>query len=152
MIDLVLYRKGDAWFPFSEYDRLMGRKYAELRMTRHQTTGAAKMRSYRELCAYWGSCTYIATLGQETTDKQTGKIIRLDTKQKIDDATRYELGFYDVICSFAGEPHLKLRHLCYENCDQDEAHEFIVNALEYHAQLAGTPDVDLYLKFLEGRG
>ena len=152
MNSIVLYRQGDAWLPFSEYDLYLSRKYPEMRMTRHQVTGAKKMRSYRELCAYMGSCTYIATLGIEATDENTGRKIKLVTKEAIDDATRFELGFCEWLPTFSGKPIPKMKHLCYENCDQDDAHVFIIEALEYHAELAGVSDMDRYLRFLEGRG
>jgi hypothetical protein len=111
---------------------------------RARITGSKKERAYRELCAYMGSCEYIASLAINDN---------MDTKAKVDHLTRLQCGFVEgTVFDKKGMLHWIVKSLGYENCDQPESHEFISKALEEHAALAGVGDVDLYLKNLKQRG
>ncbi len=145
LIDIVILRDKDTYHPFSEEDRLAGRKYPEKRPLRARISGARKMRSYRELCAYFGSCQYIANLNLDE---------HKNTKKKVDYLTRIKLGFVEetIFDAESGELYWIVKHLDYDSCDQPDAHAFISQALEKHAQLAGCRDTDEYLDHLEGIG
>lgn len=141
MIEVTLQRRGDAYFPFSEEDRAKGRKYLENQPLRAKLTGAKKARSYRELCCYWGSCRYIASLNLNGN---------MNTENKVDHMTRIKLGFTESPIYLEEKRTLTWipKRLDYSNCDQPEAHAFIAAALEEHAQLAGIDDVERYVEML----
>jgi len=140
VIDIVLMRKGNSYIPFSEEDRQAGFVYSEHEMLRAKITGAKKERAYKELCAYMGSCQYISELGINEN---------MNTKFKVDYLTRLKCGFVDgTVFDDNGLLHWIVKSLSYENCDQAESHNFIKQALEEHAALAGVFDVEQYLRML----
>ena len=140
MIDVVLYRKGLAFLPFSDEDRDASLVYPERQPVRARITGAMKARAYRELCAYKSSCEYIANLNLNEN---------MNAKGKVDHLTKLKLGFVDgTVFDERGLLHWIVKSLSYDNCDQPEAHDYISKALEEHAALAGVYDVDAYLKGL----
>jgi len=143
MIDIVVQRVGNQYTPFSDEDREKGLAYPEYRFLRAKITGAMKERAYRELCAYMGSCAYIASLAINEN---------MNTKKKVDHMTRLKCGFVeDTVFDERGMLHWIPKSLAYENCDQPDAHKFIAEALEEHAALAGVFDVEKYLKLLKAQ-
>jgi len=149
VIDICIQRRGDIYLPFSDEDRMAGRAYPEMMFLRARITGSKKERAYRELCAYMGSCKYIASLAINEN---------MNTKEKVDHLTRLKCGFVEgTVFDDKGMLHWIPKSLSYENCDQPDAHEFISRALEEHAFLAGVEGdeaarmspVDVYLKNLK---
>jgi hypothetical protein len=140
MIDVVVCRKGDKLIPFSEHDRQQMLTMSSVSLLRARITGAKKERSYRELCCYFGSCEYIASLNLNEN---------MNTKDKADYLTRLRCDFVkEVVFDEHGLMHWIPDDLNYENCDQPKSHKFIKEALERHAFLAGVNDVDEYVKNL----
>lgn len=144
MIDIVLMRRGNFYVPFSDYDRQQGLIYPENKPLRGKISGASKIRAYRELCAYKGSCDYIADL-QLDPNKSTA--------WQVDHWSKLKFGFvkgtifYDD-GSFQWIPD----SLSYDNCGQPRSHAFITQALAAHADLAGCSDTDEYLRMLDNQG
>jgi len=105
--------------------------------------GSKKARAYKELCCYKGSCTYIASMG---------KIKAALTPEKVDIITKIRCGFVsDVIHdSKLGQVHFIPKSLSYANCDQKDAHEYIVKALDKHSELVGL-STDDYVRLLDGQ-
>ncbi|MAH51430.1 hypothetical protein CMI37_36780 [Candidatus Pacearchaeota archaeon] len=140
MIDIVIQRSGSGYIPFSEEDRKAGLAFPENRMLRAKITGAKKERSYRELCCYFGSCQYIADLNLDDNK---------NTQDKVDHLTRLKCGFVeDTVFDDQGLLHWITKSLSYENCDSPDAHSFIKDALEKHAELVDMYDVDKYVAML----
>ena len=142
MIDICIQRRGNSYIPFSEEDRVAGLVFPEQQFLRAKISGSKKERAYRELCCYFGSCKYIADLHLDNNK---------NTKEKVDYLTRLNCNFVEgtVFDSKTGLLHWMVKSLNYENCDQPESHEFIKEALEEHAELAGVYDVDEYVVFLK---
>ncbi|MBU4317115.1 MAG: hypothetical protein KKF30_07555 [Proteobacteria bacterium] len=137
MIDIVLFRQGNIFVPFSDDDLSEALTLSESEALRAKISGAKKIRAYRELCAYKSSCDFIASHAFNEN---------MDTKRKVDCMTKLKLGFTDgVIMDPNGNLHWIEKSLKYENCHQPEAHAFITKALEEHAALCGIFDVDQYL-------
>ena len=135
-------RKGGTIIPFSDYDKKELYKFPENQFLEVTATGSMKERAYRELCCYFGSCSYIAYLEIN---------VNMNTKNKVDHLTKLKCGFVeDTVFDEKGLLHWITRSLSYNNCDQPESHNFIKKALEEHAELAGISDVDEYVKFLKG--
>jgi hypothetical protein len=142
MIDICVQRKGNTYHPFSEEDRIAGLVHPEMMFLRARISGSKKERAYRELCAYMGSCSYIAKLGINKN---------MDTKVKVDHLTRLKCGFVEgTVFDGKGMLHWIPKSLSYKNCDQPESHAFIKQAIEEHAALCGIDDVDVYLRHLKG--
>lgn len=143
MITICIQRVGNTYIPFSEEDRIAGLVYPEHQFLRARITGSKKERAYRELCAYMGSCQYIADLDINEN---------MNTKIKVDHLTRLKCGFVeDTVFDEKGMLHWIPRSLNYLTCDQPEAHAFIAKAFEEHAALAGIHDVDEYVNMLKGK-
>lgn len=142
MIEIVLQREGKIYKPFSDADADAGLIYPEHKPLRAKITGAVKARAYRELCCYMGSCEYIASLNLNEN---------MNTKIKVDYMTRIKRGF--VVDTIYDEKtrrvHWIPESLCYNNCDQPRAHQFISAALEEHAFLVGLT-VEDYIEKLKG--
>lgn len=130
MIEIVIQRKGNAYYPFSEEDAEQGNVYPENKPLRAKITGSTKARSYKELCCYMGSCRYIASL--ELNED-------LNTKAKVDYLTRIQAGFVEdtVYDDRTKRVHWIPKSISYDNCNQPTSHRFIDTALERHAELAG---------------
>lgn len=140
MIDIVVFRQGNRFVPFSDEDRLAAMSMSQSTALRARISGARKERAYRELCAYFGSCRYISELNLNDN---------MNTKGKVDHLTRLKCGFVEgTVFDERGLLHWIPKSLSYTNCDQPDAHEFIAKALEEHAALAGIHDVDTYLRLL----
>lgn len=140
MIDIVVFRQGTKFVPFSDEDRMAAMSLSQSTPLRARISGAKKMRSYTHLCAYWGSCNYIASLGLNSN---------MDSKSKVDHLTRLKCGFVDgTVFDERGLMHWMVKSLSYENCDHPESVKYIQAALEEHAALAGIHDVDEYLRLL----
>jgi len=143
MIEICGTRRGDFYIPFSEEDRRAGLILPEQQFLRIRITGSKKERAYRELCAYMGSCEYIASLGLNPN---------MASKAKVDHLTRLKCNFVeDTVFDENGLLHWIVKSLSYDNCDQPDSHEFIAKALENHAELAGLYDVEEYLKLLNAQ-
>ena len=145
MIDVIVQRKGKAYYPFSEEDAVKGFEYPENMPLKAKITGARKVRSYLELCCYKGSCRYIANLDlSENTN----------TEKKIDHLTKIQCGFVDdtVYDPNTKRVHWIVKSLSYDTCDQTESHNFIKLALERHAELAGMKNADKYVAMLNELG
>ena len=141
MIDIAMCRKGGLYVPFSEEDRQAGLVFPENKILVAKITGATNPRSIRELRCYFGSCGYIAN--QDFNPN-------MNTKGKVDHLTRLECGFVeDTVFDSRGILHWIVKSLKIENCEQPEAHAFIVQALEKHAALCGIYDVDEYVRHLK---
>ena len=142
MIDICLIRRGNQYIPFDETDRVAGLVFPEGIVLRARIDGAKKTPHYRQLCAYWGSCRYIADLALNEN---------MNTKEKVDHLTRLKCGFVDeTVFDENGMLHWMVKSLAYENCDQPDRTKFITKALEEHAALADIHDVQAYLKHLKG--
>ena len=140
-----MQRKGRAYYPASEEDEIAGLVYPENKILRAKITGAAKSRSYLELCCYMGSCRYIASLNLNDD---------MNTKEKVDYLTRIQCGFVEdtVYDEKTKRVHWIPSRLNYDTCNQAESHRFISFALEKHAALAGVDSVDKYVMFLNELG
>jgi len=143
MIHVCIQRRGNSYIPFSEEDKVAGLVFPEQQFLEAKIKGSKKERAYRELCAYFGSCKYIADLAINSN---------MNSKIKVDHLTRLKCGFVeDTAFDDKGLLHWIVKSLSYENCDQPDAHEFIKKALEEHAELAGIYDVEEYLKLLNSQ-
>lgn len=141
MISICLQRRGSTYIPFSEEDRRNGMVFAENQFLHAKIYGAKKEPHYRQLCAYWGSCEYIAGLAINPN---------MDTKEKVDHLTRLKCGFVEgTVFDEKGLLHWLVKSLSYENCDQPDRTAFITKALEEHAALAGIDNVETYLEMLK---
>jgi len=136
-------RQGKSLIPFSEEDLQELYKYPENQFLEIKIKGSKKRRSYLELSFYWGSCAYIATLDLNPN---------MDTKNKVDHLTRLKCGFVDgTVFDENGLLHWMVRSLSYDNCDSPDAHKFISQALESHAELVGIFDVKEYKRLIESQ-
>jgi len=135
-------RRGKSLIPYSGEDAQALCAYPETQFLRIKVAGAKKERSYRELCFYFSSCAYIASLDRNEN---------MNTKTKVDHLTRLKCGFVEgTVFDENGLLHWIPKSLSYMNCDHPEAHGFIKQALEDHAALVGIFDVDEYKRLLEG--
>ena len=141
MIDIIGQRKGKVLYPMSDEDAERVYDYPENKPLRLQITAATKIRSYRELCCYMGSCRYISSLNLNED---------LNTKDKVDFLTRIKQGFVSdtVYDDTTKRVHWIPKSLSYANCNQPRSHRFIADALESHAELAGIKSVEEYVLFL----
>lgn len=143
MIQIVGYRKGSLYYPFSDDDREAGLAYQEHAPLSIKITGAKKMPFYVQLCCYFGSCQYISELSLNKN---------MNTKEKVDILTRIKCGFVkDTIVIPNGGVQWIVKSLSYENCEQPDRTAFINKALIEHAALAKVFDVDRYIRFLNTR-
>ena len=141
LIDICGQRRGNYYIPFSEEDRTAGKVFPENQFLRMKIYGSKKEPHYQQLCAYWGSCSYISELAINPN---------MDTKEKVDHLTRLKCGFVEgTVFDEKGLLHWLVKSLSYENCDQPDRTAFITQALEEHAALAGVHDVKEYLKMLK---
>ena len=149
MIEVVLQRQGKSYHPFSEEDADRGLEYPENMPLKAQITGARKAGYYSQLCCYFGSCRYIASLNLNED---------MNTKEKVDFLTRIKESFVEdtVYDDNTKRVHWIPKSLSYENCNQPSRTRFISGALERHAELAGVePDKkrdktasEVYVEFL----
>ena len=141
MIDICVQRQGNMYVPFSEHDRKAGLVFPERQVLRAKISGSKKVPHYTQLCAYFGSCEYIASLAFNKN---------MNSKDKVDYLTRLKCDFVkDTVIDHRGLLQWRAKSLSYENCDQPDRTEFISKALESHADLVGVPSVDEYLKGLK---
>ncbi len=133
-------RRGGVIMAYSDDDLAQLQKYPEKTLLKLKITGAKKVRAYRELCCYKGSCKYIANLSIND---------RMDTKLKVDFMTKVKLGFVEstIVHPTIGVQFIP-KSLSYLNCDQSESHEFISKALDEHAGLAGILNTGDYVQLL----
>jgi len=136
-------RQGKTLIPFSDEDLREIYKFPENQFLEIKIKGSKKERSYRELCLYFSSCTCISRLNLNAN---------MDTKEKVDYLTRLKCGFVDgTVFDGNGLLHWMVRSLSYDNCDHPDAHKFINQALESHAELVGIFDVEEYKKHLKNQ-
>ena len=141
MISICIQRRGSAYIPFSEEDRKAGLVFPENQFLHAKIAGSKKEPHYKQLCAYFGSCEYIADLAINQN---------MNTKEKVDHLTRLRCGFVEgTVFDERGLLHWLVKSLSYENCDQPDRTAFITQALEEHAALAGVDDIKTYLIFLK---
>lgn len=144
MIDICGQRRGSNYIPFSEEDRKAGQVFPENQFLRLKIYGSKKEPHYRQLCAYFGSCEYIASMAINQN---------MDTKEKVDHLTRLKCGFVEgTVFDEKGLLHWLVKSLNYSNCEQPDRTAYITKALEEHAALAGINDVEQYLELLKEQG
>jgi hypothetical protein len=141
MVEILLHRTGAGHFQaVSDEDIKKSLKFKPGVLLRAEIKGSKKERSYRELKCYHGSCRYIADMNFNEN---------MNTREKVDLITRIRCGFIsDVINdSKLNQVHFIPKRLSYSNCDQQESHEFIAQALEKHSELVGLTTVE-YVQLL----
>lgn len=142
MIDIVGMIKSNILIPFSEWDRVELHKYHEGRPVRIRISGVGseKLRSYRHLCCYFGSCEYIASLAENENT---------NTKFKVDHLTRLKMGFVKgTIFGPDGSLQWIPDDLNFANCNHPKSVAFINSALDWHAENIGMKSTDEYIRLL----
>lgn len=131
MTNLCGQRQGKTIIPFAEEDLQELYKYPEQQFLEIKIKGSKKKFSYRQLCFYFGSCSYIAD--QDFSDN-------LNSKFKVDYLTRLKLNFVEAtVFDKNGLLHWIPKSLSVANCDQKDRQDFITQALEDHAAMVGIP-------------
>lgn len=151
-IDIITVRQGGILRPFSMDDEDSLHSMAENKPLKNHITGASKARSYTHLCAYKGSCGFIAShhFGENESSPFHNK--NMDSKRKVDEMTKVMLGFVDGFVSMPdGSIHWLTRSLAYDSCNHPDSVKFIQAALELHASHAGV-SVDEYIHVLNTKG
>jgi hypothetical protein len=146
MISICIQRRGGHYIPFSDVDRKAGMVFPENQFLHAKIAGSKKEPHYRQLCAYFGSCEYIAEQSNNPN---------MNSKAKVDHMTRINprCNFVEAtVFDERGMLHWIPKSLNYENCDQPDRTAFITKALELHAEMVGIYDVEQYLKLLKEQG
>lgn len=137
---IMAQRRGGVFVAYSDADLTQAQKYPENTLLKLVVTGAKKVRAYRELCCYKGSCKYIASMAFND---------RMDTQEKVNHMTKIKLDFVsDKIYHPTLGVQFIVKSLSYETCDQPESHDYIAKALKVHADLVGIDFVDNYIQLL----
>lgn len=137
-------RRGKSLIPFSDQDAEDLYSYPETEFLKINISGSKYEFSYRQLCLYWSSCTYIS---EHFSDNPN-----MNHKNKIDHRTRLECGFIKgTYFDHNGLLQWIPDDLNRANCHQKKRQDYISEALELHAELIGIFDVEEYKKLLESQ-
>ena len=129
--EIIAKAVGQGWFKAAtEEDMLKASQFKHDSLVKIKISGAKKIRSYRELSCYKGSCKYIANMAFNDN---------MDTPEKVDHLTKIRCGFIESVIhdSKMNQTHFIVKSLAYSNCDHPESHKFIADALEKHSELIG---------------
>jgi len=143
--DLCGMRQGGIIIPFGDEDlrELYKHPVKQVLDITIKNRGKKYEYSYRQLCLYWGSCSYLAEHFSDNID--------MNHKDKIDHRTRLELGFIKgTYTDHRGLLQWIPDDLNRQNCHQKKRQDFITKAIELHAALIGIYDVEEYKKHLKG--
>jgi len=133
MKELILQRKGSAFYPFDPESAETAKEYYENQPVRAKITGIKKPRSYQQLKAYWKSCEIVSENLERFVDKYDA-----------DWETRVQLKHIGRMTVQGNKVMVEVESISYSRLDHLEANRYFDRAFELHAKWLGISTDELF--------